>query len=98
MKKFHVKIVVPKLQQTIFYGTWKDVHVKHCIIPTVPTPPQIPKVVWIIIFLKSTAPQNLMSPSNVNFVIKIFQFFTLHVNIETINTEARSDQEEEMWM
>ena len=33
--------------------------------------------------LRSTAPQNLMSPSNVNFVIKSFQDFTLYGNIET---------------
>ena len=50
------------------------------------------------ILLRSTEPQNLMSPSSVNFGIKIFQDFTLHVNIETLNTECRSDQEQEMLM
>ena len=39
-----------------------------------------------------------MSPSNVNFVIKSFQDFTLYVNIETLNTEGKSNQEQEMWM
>ena len=48
--------------------------------------------------LGSTAPQNLMSPSSVNFVIKNFQDFTIYVNIETLNTECKSDQEQEMWM
>ena len=33
-----------------------------------------------------------------NFVIKSFQAFTLYVNIETINMECKSGQEQEMWM
>ena len=33
-------------------------------------------------------PQNLISPSSVNFVIKSFQDFTLYVNIETLNTDG----------
>ena len=43
-------------------------------------------------------PQNLMSPSSVNFAFKSFQDITLYVNIETLNTECKSDQEQEMWM
>ena len=35
-----------------------------------------------------------MSSSSVNFVIKSFQDFTLYVNIETLNTECRPDQEQ----
>ena len=35
---------------------------------------------------------------NVNFVIKSFYDFTLYVNIETLNTQCRSDHEQEMWM
>ena len=48
--------------------------------------------------LRNTVPQNLISPSSVNFAFKSFQDFTLYVNIETLNTECRSDQEQEMWM
>ena len=44
---------------------------------------------------KHSAPK-LMSPSSVNFVIKSFQDFTLYVNIETLKTECRSDQEKKM--
>ena len=33
-----------------------------------------------------------MSLSRVNFVIKTFEDFTLNVNIETLNTERKSDQ------
>ena len=33
------------------------------------------KMIWITIWLRSTAPQNLMWPSSVNFVIKSFQDF-----------------------
>ena len=36
--------------------------------------------------------KNLMSSSSLNFVIKIYQVFTLYVNIETLNTECKSDQ------
>ena len=39
----------------------------------------------------------MLLPS-VNLVIKSFLDFTLCVNIETINTEGRSDQEQLMWM
>ena len=46
--------------------------------------------------LRSIAPQNLISPSRVNFAIKSFQDFTLYVNIDTLNTECRSDQERDV--
>ena len=39
-----------------------------------------------------------MSPSSLNFVIKSFQDFTFHVNIETLNTACRLDPEQEMWI
>ena len=39
----------------------------------------------------------MLLPS-VNLVIKSFLDITLYVNIETINTEGRSDQEQLMWM
>ena len=45
---------------------------------------------------KKHSAQNMMPPSSVYFVIKSFQDFTLFVNIETLNTECRSDQEQEM--
>ena len=38
-----------------------------------------------------------MSPSSVNFIIKSFQNFTLYVNVETVNTESKWDQEQEIW-
>ena len=47
---------------------------------------------------RSTAPQNLMSHSSAIFVIKSFQDFPLYVNIETLNTGCKSDQEQELWM
>ena len=56
------------------------------------------KMIWIFILLRSTAPQNLMPPSSVNFGIKSFQDFTLYVNIETLNTACRSDPKQEMQM
>ena len=97
-EKLHVKIVVPKLQSLILRVTGKDVQLEHCFVPTVPPSQQSPKMISITILLRSTAPQNLKSPSNVNFVIKSFQDFTLYVNIGTLNTQCRSDQEQEMWM
>ena len=47
---------------------------------------------------KMYSPQNLISPSSENCVSKSFRDFTLYVNIEKVNTECRSDQEQEMWM
>ena len=47
---------------------------------------------------KKHSPQNLISPSSVNFAFKSFQDFTLYVNIETLNTQCRSDQEQLMWI
>ena len=98
MNKLLVTTVVPKLQSLILRVTRRVVLLVHCIVPHVPISPQNPKMIWITILLRSTAPQNLMSPSNVNFVFKSFQDFTLYVNTETLKTECRSDQEQELWM
>ena len=97
-RKLDVRIVVPKLQSLILRVTRRDVLLVHCIAPNDQISPQNPKMVRITILLGSTAPQNLMSLSSVHFVIKSFQDFTLHLNIETLNTECKSDQEQEMWM
>ena len=44
-EKVHVKIVVPKLQETILYATRGDVQLEHCILPNVPISPQNPKMI-----------------------------------------------------
>ena len=93
-----MKNVVPKLQEAILYVTGRDIQLEHFIVPNVPISPQNLKMIWITILLRNTAPQNLMSPSNLNFANKSFQDFTLYVNIETLNTEWKSDQEQEIWM
>ena len=95
-KKLRVKNVVPKLQETILYGTRRDVQLEHCIVPIVPSSPQNPKTILITTLLRSTVPQNLISPSSINFAFMSFQDFTLYVNVETLNRECRSDQEQEM--
>ena len=97
-KKLHVKIVVPKLQQTILYVTRKEFQLEDCIVLNGPISLQNHRMIWITILLRSTAPQNLMLASSVNIVIESFQDFALYVNIETLNTACRSDQEQEMWM
>ena len=97
-KKFFVTIVVPKLQSSILRVTRRDVQLEHYIVPNAPISQQIPKMIWITILLRNTAPQNLISPSSVNFVMQNFLAFMLYVNIETLNTESRSDWEQEMWM
>ena len=97
-RKLHVRIVVPKLQNLSLPVTRSVVLLVHCIVPNVPISPQNPKMIWITILLRSTAPRFLMSPSSVNFAFKSFQDFTLYVNIETLNTQCKSDQEQEMWM
>ena len=67
---------------------WCSVGILYCTqCPNFSTKSQ---KIWIIILPENTAPQNLMSPWNVNFVIKNFQDFTLYVNIETLNTECSS--------
>ena len=43
--KLHVKIVVPKLQETILYVTRRDNQLERCIVLTVPISPQNPKVI-----------------------------------------------------
>ena len=48
-----------------------------------PSFPQNPKLILIIILLRSTVPQNLMLPSSVNFVIKSFKNSTLYNNMKT---------------
>ena len=90
-------MVVPKLQSLFLPVIRRVVLLVHCIVPNVPISPQSPKIIWITILLRSIAPQNLMSPSSVSFVIKSFQDFTLYVYIETLNKECKSDQEQKMW-
>ena len=90
--------MVPKLQSLILRITRRDVLMVHCIVPNVPFSPQNPKMIWITILLRSPVPQKLMSHSSVNIVIKSLQDFTLYVNIERLNLECRSDQEQEMLM
>ena len=80
------------------YATKRDVQLEHCIVPKVSISPQNHKMTWINNLLRSTTPQNLMSLSSVKVVIKSFQDFTLYVNIETLNTECKTDHEQEMWM
>ena len=46
----------------------------------------------------STAPQNLMSSSSVNFVIKSFPAFMLYVNTETLNMNHKWDSERAILM
>ena len=92
-----MKIVVPKLQERILYGTRNAFLLVYCIVPNVPISPQNPKLIWFTILLRNTAPRNLISPSSVNFVIKKCKDFTLYVTIETLNTQCKSDQEQEMW-
>ena len=97
-RKLHVKIVVPKLQNLIFPVTKRVVLLVHCNVSNVPISQQNPKMIGFTTLLRSTALQYFMSPSIVNFVTKSFQDLTLYVNIETLNTECNSNQEQEMWM
>ena len=97
-RKLDVRIVVPKLQSLILRVTRIVVLLVHCIVPNVPISSQNHKLIWITILLGGTVPQNLMSPSSVNFVIKSFQDFTHYVSIQTLNTECRSDREQDMWI
>ena len=89
-EKLLIKIVVPKLQSLTLLVTKRVVLLAHCILLNVPNSPQNHKMISVTILLGRTAPQNLMSSSSVNFVIKSFQDFTLYVSIETLNTECKS--------
>ena len=78
-------------------------HKKRCSVGTLyctqcPNFSTKPEMIGNTTLLRSIGPQNLMLPSRVNFVTKSVQDFTLYVNIETLNTECRLDQEQEMWM
>ena len=84
-----MRIVVPKQQSSTLHVTKRDVLLEHCIVRNVPISPRNHKMIWTTILLRSTAPQNLVSPSSLNFVIKSFQNFTLYLNTKTPNTECR---------
>ena len=76
-------------------------HKKRCSVGTMyctqcPSYSRKAQNIRITILLRSTVPQNLISPSSVNFVIKVSRDFMLYVKIETLNTECRSDQGQEM--
>ena len=68
-----MRIVVPKLQSLILSVTRRDVQLERFIVANVPISPQNPKRIWITLLLRSTAPQTLMSPSNLHFDIKSFK-------------------------
>ena len=88
-----MKTVVPKLQETLFYGTRGDAQLEPCFVLSVPMSPLYPRMTWILILLKNTAPQNLSLISSKNFVINCFQGFTLYVNIKTPNMAILSKQQ-----
>ena len=91
-KKLHVRSVVPKLQKLVLPVTRRDVQLEQCFAPNVPISPRNPEMIWITILLRSIAPQNLMLPSSVNFVIKSFEDFTLYVNIERNADRIRNNK------
>ena len=67
-KNLHAKIVVPKLQETIIYGTRRVVLLVHCIVPTVPFSPENYKMIRSIMFVKKhSAPK-----PDVTFKCKLF--------------------------
>ena len=41
-KHFHVIIVVPKIQETLLYGTRRDAKLEPCIVQSIPFFPLIP--------------------------------------------------------
>ena len=84
-KQTHVKIVVPKLQETVMYGNRRDSQLQPCILHSVPFSPLLPRMVSVVTMLKNTAPQSLSLPTGVNFVIKTLQDFTLHDTKKTPN-------------
>ena len=69
----------------------------HC--SNVPISPQNYRLTWIIILLRSTAPQNLISPSSVNYVMQNFPAFIPYVNTDTLNMYHKWDSErsEQYW-
>ena len=85
LKKLLVTFVVPKLQSFLLRVTRGFVRLVHCVVLLVTISSQNPKMIWFIIFLKSTAPQTLMLLQTVNLVIKSFKAFTPYVNIKTPN-------------
>ena len=91
IQESYVRNVVPKLQRLILRVTRRDVQLEHCIVPNVPISPQNHKTFRITILLRSTAPQNLISPSSVNFVMQHFPAFMLYVNTKTLNMDLKWD-------
>ena len=80
-----MRIVVAKLQNSILRVTGRVVWLVYCIVPTIIISPHNPRMICIIITPRSTTPQILMFLSNVTFVIKSLQVFTLYVNIKLSN-------------
>ena len=83
--KLREKNEVPRLHESILPVTETDIRSGYCFVIKVPSPSENPKTIWVIIFLKNEAPQNLSLYSNVNVVIKSFRDFTPYVNIKTPN-------------
>ena len=73
--------------------SWPEPH----FVRSVPSSPLLSRIIWFIIMLKNTEPQNLSSFSSVNFVITSFQDFTLYVNIKAPNKAFQSRQQTFFW-
>ena len=97
-RKLHVRIVVPKLQNLILRVTRRVVLLVHYIVTNVPISSQTYRMIWIIILQRSTASQNLISPSSVNFVLQNFPAFIPYVNTKTLNMDHKWDSERAILM
>ena len=97
-RKLHVKIVVFKLQNSIFRVTRRVVLLVHCVVANVPISSQNHKMLWIIILPRSTAPQNLILISSVNFVMQNFLALMLYVNTKTPKMVHKLDSDRAILM
>ena len=97
-RRLHLRIVVPKLQSLVLRVTRRDVLLVHFIVANVPISPQKYRMIWHVILLRSLAPQNLISPSSVNYVMQNFPAFIPYVNTETLNMDHNWDSERAILM
>ena len=76
----------------------EEVRLEFGTAQNVPLSQLPPRMTSIIIFLRSTAPQNKTLPSNVSLVTKFPGIYVLIQHKKTRNPEWRLDQEQELWM
>ena len=88
-KKLPIKVVVPKLQETILYGTRRDVQLEHFIALHVPTSQQRLRLTWFFTYLRKIQECEQKTHTSRKFVCRNSLAFMRYENTGAVKMEFR---------